>query len=465
MERQVAVRATLWRGRTLAPVCVLACGSILAGWLAAESLLTAALVAAAAGVAGAAIFLGWRLASELERRNDRLHILAEIVETTGDAVIAVRLDRTITAWNTGAERLFGYTAEEMIGTSVGRLAVPGEEHSTQEHLEHMLEKDGMHSYEVERMHKTGELIDVAITLSPLRDDEGRIVGVSSILRDVSERKKLEAERERLLARERHARADAEYARALVEEQNTHLVELDRMKDDFVASVSHELRTPLTSIDGYLDLLLEDTDNLTPEQRHFLTVVQRNSERLNRLVGDLLFVAQVDAGRIALKSLPVDLVTLVSDAVDVARPAAESKHIALNLESEPMEMIEADAARLGQVLDNLLSNAVKFTPSEGSVVVRVFRDGAEAVVEVADTGMGITPQDQIRLFDRFYRAAAAGEMAIPGTGLGLSIAKAIIEGHEGSISVSSEPGEGTTIRLDLPAQPATSKSPRFVEAVS
>jgi signal transduction histidine kinase len=100
-----------------------------------------------------------------------------------------------------------------------------------------------------------------------------------------------------------------------------------------------------------------------------------------------------------------------------------------------------------------------------VVVRVFRDGAEAVVEVADTGMGITPQDQIRLFDRFYRSAAAGEMAIPGTGLGLSIAKAIIEGHEGTISVSSEPGEGTTIRLDLPAQPATSKSPRFVEAVS
>ena len=451
MPRLVSLQARIWKKRPwLALLSLIAFLSVLTGWLSDESRLRSEFLATI-GLAGGAILLGWRLTYELERRNDRLHILAEIVETTGEAVIAARLNRTIIAWNAGAERLFGYTAEEMVGASVARLAVPGEEHSTQEHLMLMVEKDGMHTYEVERMHRSGEILDVAITLSPLRDDDGKVVGVSSILRDISGRKELEAERERLLGRERNARADAEYARALVEEQNVHLVELDRMKDDFVASVSHELRTPLTSINGYLDLVSEQSENLTPEQRDFLTVVKRNSERLMRLVGDLLFVAQVDAGPICLERLPVDLVTLVSDSVEVSRPAAEAKLVALELDAQPLDLVDADAMRLGQVLDNLLSNAVKFTPPGGSVAVRVFTDGADAVIEVADTGMGIALEDQERLFERFFRAAVAGEMAIPGTGLGLAIAKAIVEGHEGTISISSELGRGTTVRLELPAR--------------
>ena len=465
MLRLLSTQARRWKARPwLALLSAIAFASVLAGGASDESLLRPEFLATL-GLAGAAILLGWRLTYELERRNDRLHALAEIVETTGDAVIAARLDRTITAWNAGAERLFGYTAEEMIGGSVGRLAVPGQEHSTQEHLEHMLENDGMHAYEVERMHKSGELIDVAITLSPLRSSDGQVIGVSSILRDVSDRNKLEAERERLYARERHARADAEYARTLVEEQNAHLVELDRMKDDFVASVSHELRTPLTSIDGYLNLLVEDSDNLTEEQRKFVTVVQRNCERLTRLVGDLLFVAQVDAGRISLRSAPVDLVALISESVEVNRPAAEAKEITLRLEAEPMAAIEADTARLGQVFDNLLSNAIKFTPPGGSVVVRAFQEDADAVIEVGDTGMGISQTDQQRLFDRFFRAAAVGELAIPGTGLGLSIAKAIVEGHEGTISVTSQPGAGTTVRIELPVQAAAISSAQLAGAAS
>jgi len=461
----LSAQARLWKARPwLALLCSIAFVSVVVDWLSDQSLLRPAFLTTL-GLAGAAILLGWRLTYELERRNDRLHALAEIVESTGDAVIAARMDRTITAWNAGAERLFGYTAEEMIGGSVGRLAVPGQEHSTQEHLEHMLENDGMHAYEVERMHKSGELIDVAITLSPLRNEDGQVVGVSSILRDVSDRNKLEAERERLYARERHARADAEYARALVEEQNSHLVELDRMKDDFVASVSHELRTPLTSIDGYLNLLVEDSDNLTEEQRKFTTVVQRNCERLTRLVDDLLFVAQVDAGRISLNSALIDLVALISESVEVTRPAAEAKEITLKLDAEPMAAIDADAARLGQVFDNLLSNAIKFTPPGGSVLVRAFREGADTVIDVADTGMGIAQTDQHRLFDRFFRAAAVGELAIPGTGLGLSIAKAIVEGHEGTISVTSQPGAGTTVRIELPVQAAAISSAQLAGAAS
>jgi PAS domain S-box-containing protein len=441
------------RARWFAPVWILACASVVSGLLAAESVLTkAAFITSLAGLGGAAILLGWRLTSELERRNDRLLALAGIVETTGEAVIAARLDRTITAWNAGAERLFGYTADEMIGASVTQIAPPGDEHTVQEHLEHMLEKDGMHTYEVERMHKSGELIDVAITLSPLRGKDGRIVGVSSILRDVSDRKKLEAERERLLARERNARADAEYARALVEEQNDRLLELDHLKDEFVASVSHELRTPLTSITGYLELVLE-AGQLSEEQEQFLGVVGRNADRLLRLVGDLLFVAQLKSSTVVLERAPVDLTELVGSAVQSVAPLAQDRGIELTLDCEALPQLEGDAGRLGQVLDNLLTNALKFTPRDGRVEVRAVERDEIVRFQVRDTGMGISNEDQQHLFEKFFRTSEAQTKAIQGTGLGLSIVAAIVEAHGGSIEVESELGVGTTFTVALPVERA------------
>ena len=457
-------RAALSRGRTwLTPVLALGCAALGIAWFMDSAWERAVLIAMVLLSSSVSVFLARRLAGEVSRRNERLLALAGIVETTGDAVVAARLDRTITAWNSGAESLFGWTAEEMLGQSVQRIVPPGDTTSLQSNLEQMLKKGRKHTYEVTRQRKDGSLVDVQITLSPLRDDSGEVVGISSIIRDISERRQLEAEREKLLEREREARADAEYARALVEEQNRHLVELDRMKDDFVASVSHELRTPLTSINGYLDLMLEESDELAPDQRQYLNVVRRNSERLLRLVGDLLFVAQVDAGRISLEMAPVDLTVLIADAVEAVRPVAEEKHIRLVNDVAQIALREADALRLGQVLDNVLSNAVKFTPAQGTVTVRTFVKDGTAVVEVTDTGIGIAAEDQVRLFDRFFRTAIANHMAIPGTGLGLAIAKAIVEGHEGSISIASEPGRGTTVRLDLPVA-ARADKPRYVETL-
>src|SRR5207244_5023253 len=161
---------------------------------------------------------------------------------------------------------------------------------------------------------------------------------------------------------------------------------------------------------------------------------------------------------------VDLSALIAESIDAVRPVAEEKHIELLAEVEQIEMPQADALRRGQVLDNVLSNAVKFTPAEGTVSVRAFAEDTHAVVEVADTGMGIAPEDQARLFDRFFRTAAASNMAIPGTGLGLAIVKAIVDGHDGSISLASEPGRGTTVRLELPVQKAGTESARFVETL-
>jgi PAS domain S-box-containing protein len=270
---------------------------------------------------------------------------------------------------------------------------------------------------------------------PFVDAAGtRFVGGVAV--DVTERKEVERELERLLARER--------------EQNAELRTLDRMKDEFVALVSHELRTPLTSIRGYVELLAEgEAGDLSPDQQHFLAVVARNADRLHSLVGDLLFMAQLEAGRITLERGPVDLGEVAAEAVETGRPLADGKGIALSLAAEPDVALEADRGRIGQVLDNFVSNAVKFTSPGGAVDVRVATEAGRAVVEVRDTGMGIPADEQAQLFERFFRSSTARKSAIQGTGLGLTISKAIVEAHGGEIAFTSVEGAGTTFRIELP----------------
>jgi len=258
-----------------------------------------------------------------------------------------------------------------------------------------------------------------------------------------------AEREELLEAEQMARAEAEAIQRLLSEQNERLRELDRMKDEFVSLVSHELRTPLTSIRGYLELLFEEGGNLTPEQERFLGVVDRNSERLLHLVGDLLFLAQVDAGRLTIEREEVDFGEVVQDSVEALRPIAESRRIELVASITPLPTVVGDPARLAQVLDNLVSNALKFTPEGGRVSVSLHADGDRAVVEIKDNGVGIPRAEQSRLFERFFRSSRATHDAIPGTGLGLAITKAITEHHGGRISVESEEDVGTSVRVELP----------------
>jgi signal transduction histidine kinase len=256
--------------------------------------------------------------------------------------------------------------------------------------------------------------------------------------------------ERSLALAHDARKEAESARRALSEQNKRLRELDRLKDEFLSLVSHELRTPLTSIRGYLDLVLAgEAGEINAEQRRFLDAVERNSGRLLRLVGDLLFVAQADAGRLSLERGSVDLSELAAHCVEEAAPAATEKSVSLVLLAEPVPSLVGDRGRLAQVLDNLVSNALKFTPEGGSVQVRTRADGNQVVLEVEDSGIGIPAADQPRLFERFFRSAVAEDQAIPGTGLGLAIVKAIVEAHAGQISISSREGNGTTFRVELP----------------
>jgi signal transduction histidine kinase len=226
-------------------------------------------------------------------------------------------------------------------------------------------------------------------------------------------------------------------------------ESDRLKDEFSSLVSHELRTPLTSIIGYVELVLDGGEELSPDARRFLEVVERNAKRLLRMVADVLFVAQVEAGRISLARAPVDLGEVAAEAVETARPAAERVGVELVFEAEPLRPLVGDRDRFAQMLDNLVSNAVKFSGRGGHVEVRLADRGDRAVLEVADDGVGIPADEQERLFERFFRASTATANAVPGAGLGLTIVKAIVELHEGEVEVSSAGGAGTTMRVSLP----------------
>jgi PAS domain S-box-containing protein len=226
---------------------------------------------------------------------------------------------------------------------------------------------------------------------------------------------------------------------------------ERLKDEFFAAVSHELRTPLTSVVGYVEVLLDDED-LDPTQRKFLTVIERNAERLVRLVGDLLFVAQVEAGEARIVPAPMDLARVASEAVESAQPRALAGGITLELECPSSAPLQGDPQRLAQALDNLISNAIKFTPEGGFVEVRI-RQGADVTwVEVQDSGVGIPEGERERLFQRFFRASTVASR-VPGVGLGLTIVKAIVEGHGGGIEVTSREAAGTTFRVELPSRHA------------
>jgi signal transduction histidine kinase len=253
-------------------------------------------------------------------------------------------------------------------------------------------------------------------------------------------------------RVRAAHSEAVMAQNLLAAQNERLREADRLKDEFVAMISHDLRTPLTSIMGFLELAVDpESGPLTEEQRSYLDVVGRNSERLLALVNDLLFAARLQAGELRLDREDLDVAAIVRQSVREARPRADAKDIVLELDEAPVPPADADRGRIFQLLDNLISNAIKFTPERGRVDVRVRPQNGAIRIEVADTGIGIPEDERARLFDRFFRASTAVHRQIPGTGLGLYIARAIVEAHGGSIDVESADGSGTTFCVELPVR--------------
>jgi PAS domain S-box-containing protein len=348
--------------------------------------------------------------------------LRRVIDTTHEAYVAMDEGGVITAWNREAEKLFGWPEREAVGRAVGETLVP--ERLRADH------RRGLDRYlrtgegpvlderlELPALRRDGDEVQVELTISALEEDGQR--SFHAFLHDISERQAAE-----------------------------------ELKSQFFALVSHELRTPLTSIVGYAEMVDEiEGSHLSPEGREYMGIIRRSAEKLDRLVQDLLLVAQVEAGTFAVELEPVDVVPVVRDCVEGSRPAAEEAGILLATDPEEVPTLMADSSRLGQVIDNLVSNAIKFTVEGGTVAVRVRNDGDRCAIEVSDSGVGIGHHELEHLFDRFYRAKEARKGHYSGAGLGLAISKAIVDAHEGEIQVTSEPGRGSTFRILLPVPDA------------
>jgi PAS domain S-box-containing protein len=355
----------------------------------------------------AALLIERKRAEEMRAR------LAAIVQSSDDAIVSKDLNGIIMSWNAGAERIFGYTADEAIGNPITIVIPPERLDEEPQILARIRQGERVDHFETVRRRKDGTLLDISLTVSPIVDARGTIVGASKIARDITERRALE-----------------------------------RQKDAFIGIAAHELRTPVTGIKAYTQLLARrlrrsgDTDSVGTLEKLDVQV-----NRLASLIDDLLDVTRLDGDTLPYHPSPFDLNTLLSEVIDEVQPTT-TRHQIVTAFDEPIALV-GDRDRIGQVVTNLLTNAVKYSPQADRIVVRTARDGTEVVVSVQDFGIGIPRDEQAHVFERFYRVSADDRAVFAGLGLGLYIASEFVKRHGGKIWVDSEVGQGTTVAFSLP----------------
>lgn len=376
--------------------------------------------------------------------------LAAIVDNSDDAIVGKDLSSIITSWNQGAQRIFGYTAEEMIGTSIKRLIPADRQDEEDKILAGLRRGERFDHFETIRVTKDGRELHVSLTISPIKDARGNIVGASKIARNITDRKLAEAalnaaqaaaeaanaEKARLLESERLARAEAERA--------------SRIKDEFLATLSHELRTPLNAVLGW-STILRGRENLDQEMTQALETIDRNARIQGQIIEDLLDMSRIISGKVRLDVQPLDLPGILLEAVDTMRASASTKGVRLQTVIDPLDAtILGDPNRLQQIFWNLLSNSIKFTPKHGRIQVLLQRVNSHVEVSVIDTGEGISPDFLPYIFNRFQQADASTTRRYGGLGLGLAIVKNLVELHGGTVRAKSGGvGKGATFIVSLP----------------
>ena len=425
------------------------------GWLRLEGqregLYDTELGAALLVLASIAIFIalvGWnahlldRADAERKRAEEGQARLAAIVESSDDAIISKTLDGIITSWNRGAQKIYGYSPEEVVGKPINILAPPDRFGEISAILERIKQGKVVDHTETVRVTKDARRIDVSITVSPIKDSAGNIAGASAIARDITERKR--ADKELQEAREA---ADA----------------ANRAKSEFLSRMSHELRTPLNAILGFAQLL--ELEDLRPAERESVNQILKAGRHLLGLINEVLDIARIEAGRMDLSMEPIDVREVLRETLDLVRPLAAHRNIRLHSDvAETFEQhVLADRQRLKQVLLNLLYNAIKYNREEGAVTVSCEEVPRRRVrFGVSDTGPGIAPESVERLFVPFDRLEAE-QTEVEGTGLGLALSKKLVELMGGEIGVESTVGHGSTfwVELDL-AEPQIESHERMYD---
>ncbi len=384
------------------------------------------------------------------RRTDlaRAH-LAAIVESSDDAIVSKTLQSVILSWNRGAERLFGYSSDEAIGRPITILIPPERVDEEAQILTRIIRGEHIEHFETVRVRKDGGRIHVSLSVSPIRDATGTVIGASKIARDITHRKSLEARNLELRHREELARQEAEAA--------------SRAKDEFLAMLGHELRNPLSPIVTALQLMkLRGGGGMERER----AVIERQVGHLTRLVDDLLDVSRIARGDVALKEELVVIAEVVARAIEIATPLLDQRMHVLDVDVPRTLVVKGDSVRLSQVFSNLITNAAKYTPSGGRLTVRGTQEHDEIIIRVRDTGIGIAPSVLPHVFDLFVQERQAIDRSQGGLGLGLTIVRNLVERHHGTVSAHSDgPDAGSEFVVRLPRARVAMEEARHLELPS
>jgi PAS domain S-box-containing protein len=381
------------------------------------------------------VVLIFRDITEQRRAEHTRAWLAAIIESSDDAIVSKTLDGTITSWNPGAVRLFGYMPEEIIGKPIMTIVPPELYHEEEQVLARLRAGERIDHFETVRLAKSGRRIEVSLTVSPVRDEDGDVVGASKVARDISQRNETERR----------------------------LREADRRKDEFLATLAHELRNPLAPIRTAAELLCPG-EHATPELRTACEIMQRQVRQMTHLVDDLLDLSRISSGQVHLRKELLGLEPLLSTAIHSFKPAFEAKQqeLTLSLHGEAL-FVHGDRTRLMQVFSNILHNANKYTPPGGRVHVDLRGAGSDAVVSIRDTGIGIAPAMHAQVFELFVQGSRTDDGSRwTGLGIGLAVAKRLAHMHDAVIEVHSEgEGKGSEFIVRLPTvepAPAPSTAP-------
>ena len=368
---------------------------------------------------------------ELRDRLSLQTLLAAIVESSDDAIVGKTTEGIILTWNKAAERLFGYRAEEAVGRPITIVIPPDRLDEERRILANILRGERMTHYETVRMTRDGRRFHVSLTISPIRDASGRIVGASKVARDISVQKKAEQD----------------------------LRDADRRKDEFLAMLAHELRNPLAPIRNSLTLL-EIAGQADPTIERVRGILERQVGHMVRLVDDLMEVSRITRGTIELRRERLNLADAIRSALETSEPLIRRAALDTALELPPQALyVDADPVRLTQIISNLLNNAAKYSDRSRRVVLTARGEGGEAVVSIRDFGVGI-PADMLeRVFDMFAQVQGPGRGGQGGLGIGLTLVRSLVQMHGGSIAATSEgAGKGSTFTFRLPLVEAPARSP-------
>lgn len=349
---------------------------------------------------------------EMSTMMEKLLHWAAIVESSDDAIISKSIDGYITSWNKGAERLYGYTAEEAIGQPISIL-IPPEKKDDFPYIMKLLRQGKLvERYHTQRMTKDGRILDVSLTVSAIRDFHGNIIGVSKIARDITER-----------------------------------VQAEKRRDEFVSTTSHELKTPITSLKAFAELLEQRINEKGyDELKLYIRKINQQTDKLTKLIEDLVELSRMQTGSLRIENKPFEFDPLVEEIVENIKMTMRHQVIQ---KGKTKKIIKGDRDRTGQAITNLLTNAIKYSPKADKVIVTLKVRDESVMLSVQDFGIGVPKEFHEKVFELFFRITGPDEKTYPGMGIGLYLCKEIISRQGGKIWITSEKGKGSTFYLTLP----------------